>query len=65
MVPLCREIQITYHLLYSYMSFIYVIYVRWSRNLSKLHSATSTKTITTNLCENEYENEIVAYLYVT
>ena len=53
------------HLLYSYMSFVYVIYIIWSRNLVKLQSATSTKTITTNLGGNTYQNEMAAYLHVT
>ena len=48
--------------LYSYMSFFYVM---WSRNLSKLHSATSKKTITAKLNGNTYKNEMVAYLHMT
>ena len=30
-----------------------------------IHSATSTKTIITNLGEDTYQNEMVAYLHVT
>ena len=48
--------------LYSYMSFLYVM---WSRNLLKLHSPTSKKTITTKLGWNTYKNERVAYLHMT
>ena len=50
MVPLlCLEI--------CYMSFIIFLYV--------IHSATSTRTITTNLGVNINQNEMVAYLHVT
>ena len=48
--------------LYSYMSFLYVI---WSRNFSKLHSGTSKKTVNTKLGGNTYRNERVAYLHMT
>ena len=44
--------------LYSYILFLYVI---WSRNLLKLHSPTSKKTITTKRGANTYKNERVAY----
>ena len=47
--------------LYFYMSFLYFT---WSRNLLKLHSATSRKVITTKLGGNTYKNEIVAYLHI-
>ena len=47
--------------LYFYMSFLYFT---WSRNLLKLHSATSRKVITTKLGGNTYNNEIVAYLHM-
>ena len=47
--------------LYFYMSFLYFT---WSRNLLKLHSATSRKVITTKLGGNTYKNEIVAYLHM-
>ena len=50
------------HFLYSYMSFLYVM---WSRNLLKLHRPTSKKTITTKLGGNTYKNERVAYLHMT
>ena len=43
--------------LYFYMSFLYF---RWSCNLSKLHSATSKKTIGVNT----HKNEMVAYLHM-
>ena len=36
----------------------------WSRNLLKIHSATSKKTITTKHDESTYENERVAYLHM-
>ena len=49
-------------LLYSFMSFLCVM---WSRNLSKLHSLTSKKTITTKLGGNTYKNERVVYLHIT
>ena len=49
-------------LFYSYMSFLYVM---WSRNLLKLHSPTSKKTITTKLGSITYKNERVAYLHMT
>ena len=48
--------------LYSYMSFLYVM---WSRNLLKLHSPTSKKTITSKLGRNIYKIETVAYLHMT
>ena len=44
--------------LYSYVSFLYVT---WSRNLLKLHSTTSKKTIG----GNTYKNEMVTYLHMT
>ena len=44
------------------MSFLYVTR---SRNLLKLHSATSKKAITTKLGGNTYKNEILAYLHMT
>ena len=47
--------------LYSYMSFLYFT---WSRNLLKLHSATSRKVITTKLGGNTYKNEILTYLHM-
>ena len=43
------------------MSFLYVM---WSRNLLKLHSATSKKTISTKLGGHTYKNERVAYLHM-
>ena len=43
------------------MSFLYVM---CSRNLLKLHSPTSKKTITTKLGGNTYKNERVAYLHM-
>ena len=49
-------------LFYSYMSFLYVM---WSRNLLKLHSPTSKKTINTKLGSITYKNERVAYLHMT
>ena len=48
--------------LYSYMSFLYVM---WSRDLLKLHKPTSKKTITSKLGGNTYKNERVAYLHMT
>ena len=48
--------------LYSFMSFLYVA---WSCNLLKLHSATAKKTITTKLGGNTYKNERVVYLHMT
>ena len=48
--------------LYSYMSFLYVM---WSRNLLKLHSPTSQKSITTKLGSITYKNERVAYFHMT
>ena len=51
-----------YSFLYSYMSFLYVM---WSRNLLKLHSPTSKKTINTKLGSITYKNERVAYLHMT
>ena len=53
--------------LYSHMSFLYVT---WSSNLLKFHSATSKKTMTTRLwlwqlCGNIYRNEMTAYLDMT
>ena len=66
MVPLLYvNIFIIRHILYFYILFIYVIYVTWSRNLLKLHNATSTKTITSNVRGNSYKNKVVAYLHVT
>ena len=47
--------------LFSYMSFLYVT---WSRNLSKLHSPTSKKTITTKLGGSTCKNDRVAYLHM-
>ena len=44
------------------MSFLYVT---WSRDLSKRHSATSKKTITAKVGGNTYKNEMVAYLHMT
>ena len=38
------------------------LHVTWLRNLLKLHSATSKKTITTKLGGNTYKNEMVTYL---
>ena len=46
------------HFLYSYISFLYAML---SRNLLKLHSATSKNTIG----RNAYKNEMVAYLHMT
>ena len=46
---LCHE---SYHM--SFVTFLYA-----------LHGATSTKTITTNIDGNTYQNEMVAYLHVT
>ena len=43
------------------MSFLYVMR---SRNLLKLHSPTSRKTITTKLDGNTYKNKRVAYLHI-
>ena len=48
--------------LYSYMSFLYVM---WSRNLLKLNSPTSKKAITTKLGSIIYKNERVAYFHMT
>ena len=53
------------HLLYLYMSFVYVIFIKWSCNLLKLHSVPFTKTITTNSGGNTHQNEMVVYLHVT
>ena len=45
------------------MSFLYV---KWSHNLLKRHSATFKKTITTKVGGNTYKkNEMVAYLHMT
>ena len=63
MIPLlCATWFIITRFLYSYMSFLYVM---WSRNLLKLHSPTSKKTITTKLGGNTYKYESVAYIHMT
>ena len=48
-------------LLYFYMPFLYV---KWSSNSLKRHSATSKRTITTNVGGNTYQNEMVAFLHM-
>ena len=48
-IAICHEI--------CYISIIIFLYV--------IHSATSTKTITTNLGGNTYQNEMATYLHVT
>ena len=44
------------------MSFLYVTL---SRNLLKLHSITSKKSVTTKPGGNTYKNAMLAYLYMT
>ena len=63
MIPLLygTSFIITYFL-YSYTSFLYVM---WSRNSLKTHSATFQKIIITKLGGNKYKNERVAYLHIT
>ena len=56
------------HLLCSCISFIYVTYITWLRDLFKLHSATSTKILTTNKITTKWEyikQWEVAYPHVT
>ena len=50
---------------HGYKSRDYTSHITWSSNLLKLHSATFTKTRTSNLGGNTYQKEMVVYLHVT
>ena len=70
-IPVSYDYDMRIKWCHSYMScdllrvVLIYLYVTWTSNLLKLHSAISKRTTTITLVKNKCQNEMVAYLHVT